>query len=414
MKKINFNDAIIFSIAFLGPLSITFLDKYNLILITFLVLISILVQLKKSNLKFEICKEAKVFILGYVIAIFFSFIGMLSNLGDFTNFNILISFLSRLFTITIGLITLIIVSSWAANAKTYKLIYFIKMSFLITLIFLFFGIYQILSIKYGLPFIETRSSVYGADYATQQELGFRLTSLAREPNFYSPLIFESLIISYLVLNKRKYIIFALITLYIMFKTYSTGVYIHFFLLLIFIFIVSNVKIVYKIFLVIFLVVLFKDNLSNYSYDIYDYATNKLLNEMEGNSLRSYVYITVINSLIGLDLIRMLFGNGINTLSNFGDITGNFNLQNVSVSNNLYLDFFWDSGLLGLFSIVFTFIYLFVSKFKKRFYNKYFFCTLCLLLSLLLTSMYRSEYTTSHFFWVISNIIICSNLARRFT
>lgn len=412
MKKINFSDSFILLIAFLGPFSITFLDVYNLILISILVLMSLIIQLKKTNSNLLISRESKIFIVCYIISVVFSCIGMLSNLGSFSHVNVFISFISRLITISIGLLTLMLISSWAVSVETYKLKYFINVSFFVTFVFLFFGVYQIISVKYNLPFIETRSNVYGADYTTQQNLGFRLTSLAREPNFYSPLIFESLIISYLVLKKKYYAIFTIITLYIMLKTYSTGVYIHFTFLLFFVFFISKVKPLYKLSLVFILAIFFYDTILNVNFDIYNYVINKFSNEASGDSFRSYVYITIIKEFMNSDLINLFFGNGINTLTNFGDITGNYNLVNVSVSNNLFIDFLWDSGLLGLFSIIFPIVYLFFSNYKYKNNNKYYFCAICLLFSLFVSSLYRSEYTTSHFFWVIGNILVLLNISKR--
>ncbi len=328
------------------------------------------------------------------------------------NYSYLANFSSRLFTITIGIIFLYIITYWSAkNSNKLKVIP--KVSFYICFVFLLLAFYQIIAFKYHLPFFETRSFIYGSNSALNSSLGFRITSIAREPNYYSPLLFESLIIAWIVLKRKSFLIFSILTIIIMYKTYSTGVYLHAALLLAILFLTKKTSSLFKLamtivflFLISIIIYVGLDSTS------LEYFSDKLRNELSGDSTRSYVIITIITGFLGCHFINQLFGNGLNSLD-FYNILSTNNVKNIdfSISNNLIIDFLWDGGIIGVLIFSFGLFYigkLLFNSFRK---NKYFYASFLLFSSFLITSLYRSEYASLHFFWTIANIVILYKLGK---
>ncbi|WP_368869590.1 O-antigen polymerase [Proteus terrae] len=408
----NFNlaDLLVLLFFFLAPLSITFFEKQNLVILIFCSISFITLNIK-SIYKIKIEKIAFIFILFYLIYISISSIGMLFNFNKL-NYSYLANFSSRLFTITIGIIFLYIITYWSAkNSNKLKVIP--KVSFYICFVFLLLAFYQIIAFKYHLPFFETRSFIYGSNSALNSSLGFRITSIAREPNYYSPLLFESLIIAWIVLKRKSFLIFSILTIIIMYKTYSTGVYLHAALLLAILFLTKKTSSLFKLamtivflFLISIIIYVGLDSTS------LEYFSDKLRNELSGDSTRSYVIITIITGFLGCHFINQLFGNGLNSLD-FYNILSTNNVKNIdfSISNNLIIDFLWDGGIIGVLIFSFGLFYigkLLFNSFRK---NKYFYASFLLFSSFLITSLYRSEYASLHFFWTIANIVILYKLGK---
>lgn len=407
-SNLTFIDIIIYTFAFIGPLSTTFLDIYNVTFSASLfLLITFLMVINKKKLYFN--EASKLLIFSYVSFSLISLLSAFFSLYKITSESYFMSIMSRLGTITLSIIILLTISSWIYNQSKEKLIIFIKICFLSTLIFAFLGIYQILSFKYNLPFIETRSSVYGASYEVQENLGFRLTSITREPNFYAPLLIESLLISFVFLKRSALLLFISLSLFLIYKTYSTGAYMHFALLffffILFYFKRKTTKIAFMI-ASVFLLAAF-----TYSLILQDsYFIKKLNDEINGNSSRSLIYLIIIENYFYSNVLHLIFGYGNNTLQIFSELTNtNYNI-NFSVSNSLYIDVLWDSGILGLSLFLFGFFRLFLRLYKLSHINKFGKITLLLFISLIITSLYRSEYTTTHFTWVCSIILVCYQLA----
>lgn len=405
-NKIRLSDHAFFLFAFLGPLSTTFLDKPNLLLVFGLIVSYVLFFfVNKKKLHNSIFNKVFLYpyILYYFVAVASATILSSPNLTE----SYIVELISRTFTILNGLLIVFFISDWVNRISINKALIFIKFSLGITLIFLFFAYYQVVAFKYGLPFIETRSHVPGADYTMQQLIGQRVTSLAREPNFYSPIIFESLVLAFIILPRLVFNIFLLLTAFILIKTFSTGAYIHCALLLLFFLVQRGNNAKRKIViatcavsLLFFIIVLFFSESS-----LYEYFVMKLDTETSGQSYRTTVISTIISSWLHGDVINILFGYGLSTIYYINDLIPSSSITKFSISNNLFIDFMWDSGVIGTVGLIVGWSLGFIRIWKKRSENVYFRMSLIMLVSFFITSLYRSEYTTTHFFWVISNIII---------
>lgn len=412
-KSFNIKTLVVYVLALLGPLSATFLDKPNLVFFIGLYFSSFLLLLAYQKTFF--CDPlVKTILISYLLILLISTIGGFTVSGIYANDEQLGKTLSRTVTMCLGLIVLLVVGDWAGTrggVSSLKL--FLKISFISTAIFALLGFYQIIADRFSFPFLETRALVYGTDYSIRESLGFRLTSIAREPNFYSPILFESLCIAFAFLNRTKFIVFSLLTLFLMFKTLSTGVYMHALLFFFAIFVFSKINPVYKLSVSIFFLIAFIVFIViNFDSLWFQYFLSKLDAEASGESLRSNVYGAVLSVFTNAPLINLLFGHGLNSLSSFNDFSSEFQNLNFAISNNLYIDFLWDSGIIGLGSYLFCMFFVFRSLSSMRGINKYGFSAFMMFVSLLISSLYRSEYTTTHFYWALSNIVVLFYLSKK--
>ncbi len=410
--KNNIIDMIILLFFLLAPLSITFFEKQNLLIVTLLLSFYIFLNIKNIN-RVKMEKINLIFISSYILYIAISSIGMLFNFNKL-NYNYLINFSSRLTTLTIGLVILYAINYWLdRNPRKLKTIP--RLSFYICTLFLLLAYYQIIALTYNLPFVETRSFIYGSNSALNSSLGFRITSIAREPNYYSPLLFESLIIAWIFLKRKSFFIFSILTIIIMYKTYSTGVYLHAALLL-GIFLLTkktgaSFKLILTIIILLLIPIIIYIGLDSTSLE---YFSDKLKSEVSGDSTRSYVIVTIIAGFLDIPFINQLFGNGLNSLDFYNILAiNNFKEIDFSISNNLFVDFLWDGGLFGI--LLFSIGLLKIGKILFDSYrkNKYFYASFLLFFSFLITSLYRSEYASLHFFWTIANIIILYRLGKEY-
>lgn len=400
----------IYLFALLAPLSVTLYSKPLVILFATLFFIYTLSTIQQYK-KLKTLNIEKAFLFGYLFFILISSFSLFITIYKLSIPIFDTKLLNR--TVTSLLIITIIVATtdWIQYQTNEKIILFIKISLFSTIIFAVFGIYQIFSFEFNLPFIATRAYVWGATPEITKELSYRITSIALEPSFYTPIIIESIIISYLLFRRSLFIFFLLVNVYLIYKTHSTSAYIHltalFFLYIIF---NNSIEKKYKV-IIFFLLILSIIFMVSSSSSSMEYFVDKLYIELSGKSSRSHSYNAILSEIINLNPINLLFGNGVNTLSFFNELTKNSYNMPFSVSNNLYIDILWDSGIIGggIFLLALSYIFIKLVSYRR---NKYGFIALLLFLSFLITSLYRSEYTSTHFAWTISNIIFCYYLAKK--
>ncbi|WBM60749.1 O-antigen ligase family protein [Providencia sp. PROV188] len=392
--KISSFNIIIYFFALTGPLSTTPLDIYNLGITAFLFLI-LTIALIKNNGEIKINSISATFILSYFSFIILSIFSLCTSVTEITSTFYLTTFFSRLATASLCLVILIEISSWINTQHGDNISTYLKLCFFSTLVFLLFSLYQMIAFEYNLPFIETRSNVYGASYETKKELGFRLTSIAREPNFYAPLLIESILLSLALTRKKFLFLFIPVTLFLIHKTHSTGAYLHLFLILTaFILINRKSTITIPFLILISLVMVFL-----LSYDLNNsFFIEKLKDEISGNSSRSYIYLTILSEFFKSDTLHLLFGYGINTLQLFNELSQQKSHLDFSVSNNFYIDILWDSGIVGFILFVSYLIFIFIKLKKISKKNRHGLLAFLFFINIIITSLYRSEYTTTHFVW----------------
>ncbi|WP_086971918.1 O-antigen ligase family protein [Vibrio coralliirubri] len=410
----KFNNIIFYIIALTGPLSTTFLDKYNLIFTIIIVSLGFVLRFRVP-MPFQVDNISKLFICSYSCLVLIGTLSLFISSLVITDSNALINTISRTVTLLLGISLVLLVSDWTSRTSIDNLQIFIKCSFYITTLFLFFAVYQYVAFNFNLPFIETRSYAYGVEYSMRESLGLRLTSISREPNFYSPIIFEGVFLAFIYLRRSLFVVFLVISGFVIVKTLSTGAYLHSMLLLCACMVFGRFDKKYKIMVSLSLIVFLLIALFYYSEsNVINYFLNKLSAETSGDSYRSLVLSWIASAFFDSNIIKMIFGNGTNSLMYFSELS-NVNVIDsavFSISNNLILDFAWDYGIIGIFVFLLFVLIAFKEVYFSSGRNQVTLACLFIFLSFCITCLYRSEYTTTHFYWVLCNIIVLNNLGRR--
>jgi hypothetical protein len=275
-------------------------------------------------------------------------------------------------------------------------------------IFIAFGMWHAASI-YGsfveFPF-DTRSHIHGAgdlDILASK----RVTGIAREPSYFVPLVVDFMIITLLVISSLVLrIIYIGIALILIFLALSPsgfliaggsllGAIVTLYLRLL---IRKRLKIRYFV-SVIFLIsiVVIIGELTSDSFAL-QYIFNRFVGlEMQASDR---LFMSIFPFFLSADnnLFSLLFGNGLKTYSIIGTKYSLPSGDPVHVtSNNLYVDMFWESGLIGLFVLTAFFFSCLYKITKSKFDNKQLFIASLILFSLMLSSMVRADFASLRFF-----------------
>lgn len=292
---------------------------------------------------------------------------------------------------------------------------FLKISYYFIFIFIVGGGWQIVSFLTNpnlFPF-ETRSWVHGA---SNSFFSFRVTSFTREPNFFAPLVIEFIILTYALYGiTKKSIVVMGVALVIGLFTLSGGFYAHLLIMILILTLYTDIRYKLKIFFLvsfsIFLLYIYADQLF---YNAWDYLIQKFNTESSGGSSRSQVQVeTFIYFLSHSNLKQLIFGYGFGSMmfaSDLVNLTGTVN-DDFRITNNLYLDFLWEIGFLGLTLCIFCWLVagVFIYRLKDNRYKR---SSLFLFISVLISSLYRSEYVTAHYFVILSCVLILIELSRK--
>lgn len=254
--------------------------------------------------------------------------------------------------------------------------------------------------------------MHGVPQVLRSIIPNRITSIAREPNFYAPILIESIILARLIFSGFWKYVFIFSTLVILVLTFSGGAYAHLILLLFF-FIVQRMSFTGKglmsllkiitVCLVFGLVayMLFENEVAI----LLDFIEAKTSTESSGASFRSQVMAAIFNEWSSSGLKSLIFGHGIGTLAFFSEISGDGVYLDFAITNNFYLDYLWDTGIVGIILFVVLWGYGISFFFNRRKKSISFESGLLLFVSLLITGLYRSEYVTTHFSWVLALVIV---------
>lgn len=355
--------------------------------------------------------------LNIIVLVYFS-IFLAPLLSGFLNVELLVTdypktVLSRFFTLMTCFLTLIAVLLYIGSASKKALKDLLNLALLICFVFIFFAFWQLISFYTAVNFpFEVRNWMHGVPPSMIDMFPKRLTSIAEEPNFYSPLIIETFLLSSLIIqNKfRRYLAFS-ITFLILVLTFSSGAYVNAALLMSF-FIVytfftgpNTVSTYFKkiIFLFICIIVLFW--LSYELYFLIDMFIYKMENEASGGSSRSQFIQTVSTLWINSNGVNMFFGSGISSMSHLTDLGVEESKVLFRITNNFFLDLLLEGGILSLLFILVFFSLLILISLRKSGTCKYKRFCLFLTVHLFITSMYRSEYLSMHFIWVLCLIFL---------
>lgn len=259
----------------------------------------------------------------------------------------------RLFNCVILFLYLCIYSVLSKKNQAYN----IHIFYYSLLIFLTFGLWQLLHFYLDVPFIDI--VVRDAGHSLKDTYMIkRVTSIAREPSFLSPLMVELFIIILYFKETRNtnktfhYFILSLILLVIIFML-SPSVYIEF-IVLFMIAIFRKRMTLSKLFISIIAILILYYSLGD---DINRFFVYRLVNV--GESSRFLEIKTVLDFMLFQNYFTLFFGLGPKGFNFLCDIISieDSNQQLMITTNNILMDTFVEEGILGFICILLLFYYL---------------------------------------------------------
>ena len=405
---LNLNRILFASLLFLAPMSVTPWNKFALVLV-FAISGLITVTFLVSQGRLLIDRLPLTLIMCYVTMFMIGFLSLMIHSG--ATFGIFISpdSLGRLFTITTLVLALLAGYTFISNLTDAEMEK-VRLLWLIPgMTFVLFGVYQVFCNVTGKPFfIETRDWMHGVPKIIQNAVPKRVTSIAEEPSFVAPILIEAFILSFFLIYRRaiRYAVLAIISALLL-MTFSGGAYVN--MLMISAVVVAIVFWRFPIgkahLLIIFMATLAFGLLFLVGQILIEFAINKFLHEAAGGSSRAVFMSDLINLQLNATPFSMLFGHGLTSLSQLSEFGMRPEDVLFRISNNMFLDILWESGVTGLLSIIILFAVLLKQSIsiQSRLQGR---LSLSLLLTaqMIVTGMYRSEYISTHLIWMLLLVV----------
>ena len=261
------------------------------------------------------------------------------------------------------------------------------------------------------PF-ETRAqlhSTYGQEYAFNK----RLTGIASEPSYFVMFAVDFIILSLLLTKgiKRKFIV--ILGFFLMILSLSPSGYITFFGSLGFAWIFVSLKhasfklkpsTILFVFLSLCLIPIGTHILVNSSF--FDYFFNRISDPRMLDSPRAYMSYMPFNWAWNSNPFSFLFGHGIKSYSIIGTAFNNPDGLPVHVtSNNIYVDTFWESGIIGLLILLGFFYFIFTKLMKSKHSKFQVFIGLFVLFDLMFSGIFRADFASIRFFSLLYLLFI---------
>jgi len=404
--------------AILAPLSVTQWNKMVLVTLFASSVFALLLHVtstRKIQLDMNYGLIIVLFLSVFIIPLFSIIINRDYLVGEYLKSVII----GRLFTMVFMVLNATVILLWLSRANRTELVSFLKWCLFPALMFVLLAYWQLIGGLLGIPFfIETRDWMHGVPSTLRAVLPSRLTSIAEEPNFLAPILMETILLTVLLVKQTLFRLGAMfLTLIVVVLSFSGGAYVNLFLLgvisSIFIFLRSCLRQRIGIFQVIgvFIVVSIIVAISYWGVLLFDFISYKLQHEASGGSSRSQFLMSLINMLIESDLVQLIFGHGIGTMS----ILDEFGLRSEDylfrITNNFFLDMFWEGGALSVTLILSFMTYLVLIGLKGFHCSNFYFIGMLMTFHLMITATYRSEYLSTHFIWVLTLIMVIYKIGR---
>ena len=427
MEKIYLNSLLLFS--FFSCLSVcneNIPEIWNYLIIFSFLLISIL----RFFVERKIIKDFffKILIFGFFVPLFLSIIvsffniNLLSENRDYINYFFKDS-LGRKINILVFFLIFIGINSTIKNSNKYILKKILKSYILgVTIFISIVGLWQVLNKYFNIPMLfelNSRAHIHSAG-TVANFLKIRLTGLANEPSYAAPYLIDVIILSYLF-GYRKLLAF---NLFILLLTYSGGGYINLIFLFILIFFHKGLarrktKIFIIILSIFFLLLLISLNFYKF-LELFSPVLNRFSSDHDLFSIkyniRSYmVVMPFVWIFLEGGFFPYLFGMGTGSFKYLSNTKFFYDGRSVhGTSNNLFSDFVYECGYIGLVLVIIMFFLLFKRlernfKKNKNIYNK---VNLILFFHLIVSSLYRADFLSSRFFLIISFIKILDLLGKK--
>lgn len=406
--QLEINRTLFAVLLFVAPMSVTPWNKMALVLV-FLISLFMCVIFLVSRGRLLIEKLPLNLLLCYVTMFCIGFLSLIIHSGE--PFGIFISpdSLGRLFTITS--LTLALMAGYAfISSLTDEAAESIRWIWLLPgFTFVMFGIYQVYCNLTGTPFIiDTRDWMHGVPKVIQDAVPKRVTSIAEEPSFVAPILIEAFLLSYFLIYRTalKYTVLAVIAALLL-LTFSGGAYVN----ALFIGLVAVAIVLWRFplgkihFSLFLLLLLALGLLFSVGQILIEFAINKFVHEAAGGSSRAVFMSDLLTLQFTAPPFSLLFGHGMTSLSQLGEFGMRAEDVLFRISNNMFLDILWESGILGLVAMVLLFTLLLKQSLAIQVkLHKQLSLSFLLTCQMIVTGMYRSEYISTHLIWMLLLVV----------
>lgn len=403
------NKFLIFLVVLTTSLSVSFseLSIIHTILFTFLVILSSL-KLFGNTINFSLCKYYYRLLAVFGISLFFSLtINYIYN----TNYlYFLLNPVGRIFNLFGAFIIILFIDAHQHYNNIIKWYFYSCLIIVVSAIWHALDLYSNLPLTF--PF-ETRSLVHSS--SLDFSFSARLTGIAQEPSYLASFLLDFWILSLIVFYNKKFWknLMRGGCLVLILLTYSPSAYISLIILLAFeilyklfknnkfyFFVISGIFI--SILPIIFIV------LNSFNIESLSYFKERINNA--DKSGRFYILDKAITSIYeDNNIFTLIFGNG---LKSFELLQYRFSEISVSTSNNLYVDVFFEAGLLGLIILLCFYYFVFIKIIKIQLVKYKFFASL-IFINIIVSGFYRADYATLRYFILFYFIYIFINYKKYF-
>lgn len=273
------------------------------------------------------------------------------------------------------------------------------------------GLWQFFSFFWGIPFPElaVKSNFHGVGEEAKFQFGSRLTSFFAEPSYFVAFVIDFLILSFFLIKKWKFLgPVIIIGIFVLIASYSisgmANVVLLMFIATAISLFASNLrrkKDVIRAFLLISILMTTVVVAVTVGADVllpyYERFGNRIF---VGNDHRFDTIGRAFRTWLDNGLTVQLFGFGPGMFALF-----KYQAEPMEgTSNNLYLDFLFENGIVGVVAVILFFVYFFKKGLSRLQIERYSFVGVMLVMHLAISSLYRADFISPRF-WVIIFIII---------
>lgn len=354
------------------------------------------------------------FLLFFLLTFTIGLVGLpISYLSDIDRFNYNeLNIFGRVFNFVFVSSIILFYDKFAASKDVSLLFRFYMLGIFILMVT---AIWQSLAVYFSLvPFpFDTRSHVHGASESFS--VGSRITGIAREPSYFVMFLVDFIALAMLFsrgIKKAGWIGLSLLLLVLSLSpsgvltvcvAFSTS---YFFTQTKFYKKLGLTRILIFIALIVFLVGVY---LGVRDTPFFSYLLHRVADVDPQKSDRLFMLIMPFEWVRDSNAFSALFGHGAKTYSILGSAYSLPDGSPVHVtSNNMFIDVFWESGLLGLLCLMSFFTFIFFKVMKSSFTRKQVFITLFVLFDLLVSSMFRADFASFRFFIMLYLLFLLAN------
>lgn len=396
------------AIALLGVVAFVQVSMFPVLITYAAILLLIVVSLAAAHASYSLDKRLLVFLFFFISPVLISVFSLPiafaleSDTFDYSRLNVI----GRIANIILLFTAILFIHKYVKKRKSFLIFKWYWFGIIILLASAAWHAFSIYTPFIDFPF-ETRSHLHSANNV-ELTLGNRVTGFAREPSYFIPFVVDFIALTFLfVRNYTLKIVFIGLSSILLLLALSPSGYILIVGAFLGAYVFSRLKFIASI----------KPSTCMYSF-LFCIAISAIFFEVSNSDFFKYFYLRVSNlELESSDRLYMnvmpfiwssessissfLFGHGIKSYSIIG--TEYFLPRGGPIhvtSNNLFVDIFWEAGIIGLSVLLAFFLFVFLKIMNSNFERGQVFLSLFVLFDLFLSSFFRADFASLRFFIMV--------------